>query len=113
MATPDPLPLATKRPSSIRRMWHWLFRERAVAGAGAVHLDVLERTLRAEEAAVTAAAGAARSVEKQVDATRTTLAAAMADGVIDAHEQRALATQLNAAALAAATHTETLQSLTS
>lgn len=94
----------------------WLFRERAVRGPSAIELDVVERQIVREQAAVSAEAGAAAGIEHRLQRVRDRLRAAMTDkktpGVIDADETRGLARELVGASVDAHHHTAKLEALT-
>ena len=100
-----------QKPSPMRILRAWLFRERAVRGPAAIELDVVERQVDRESAAVSAAAGAAAGIERRIDGAKTSLRAALADGVVDASEARALARSLVRTSLAAHEHTCRLEAL--
>lgn len=103
----------TRIPSPCRILRAWLFRERAVRGPAAIELDVVDRQLTRETAAVTAAAGAAAGIEQKLERARRELAADLAnDGIVDANEAKRLARLLNGTNLAAHRHTQTLEALT-
>lgn len=99
-------------PSPVRVMRAWLFRERAVRGPAAIELDVFERQVDRESAAVSAAAGDAAVIERRLQGIREELASDLADGVVDADEARRLARKLNGTAVHAHHHTEKLEALT-
>lgn len=108
---------ATLTPiSPLRVMRAWLFRERAVRGPAAIELDVLQRQVDREHAAVSAEAGAAAGIEQRLDRVRQKLHAALTDdhtpGVVDEAESRVLARALIGTSVAAHHHTARLEALT-
>ncbi len=102
-------------PSPMRMLRAWLFRERAVRGPGAIELDVVERQVDRESAAVNAAAGAAAGIERRLQNVGEKIRAAMTDrqspGVIDSAEARGIARDLLGTKVAAHHHTENLEAL--
>lgn len=94
----------------------WLFRERAVRGAGSIELDVVDRQVTREQAAVSAAVGDAAGLEQRIERAKAQLRAALTDaktpGVVDAEETRALARTLVGTSVAAHHHAERLEALT-
>ena len=105
-----------QKPSPMRMLRAWLFRERAVRGPCAIELDVVERQVAAEEQQLRGALGEAGRIETILQRARTRLRAALIDrrspGVIDAIESRALAGDLVRATVASHHHTKRLESLT-
>ena len=95
----------------MRMLRAWLFRERAMRGSGAIELDVAERQVAREEAAVTAAAGEAGQIERSLDGAKKALAEALADGVVDQAEASRLARRLVGTSLAAHHHHVHLEAL--
>lgn len=106
----------TKIPSPMRMLRAWLFRERAVRGPCAIELDVVDRQITREQAAVTAASGAAAGIESRLHRLRQSFRAALIDpktpGIIDAEETRMLARELIGTSVAAQRHVEKLEALT-
>ncbi len=104
------------KPSPMRILRAWLFRERAVRGPCAIELDVVERQVAAEEQQVRCAVGEAGRIEAGLQRARDRLRAALTDrhspGVIDAAESRALAGDLVRATVASHHHTKRLEQLT-
>lgn len=98
-------------PSPMRLLRAWLFRERAIRGPAAIELDVAERQINREEAAVVEEAAAASLIEIRIDTARRTVREALADGVIDAREATAITRQLLDTATVAHTHTQHLDAL--
>ncbi|HSV73443.1 MAG TPA: hypothetical protein VLH79_06765 [Chthonomonadales bacterium] len=80
-------------------------------GPGAIELDVVERQIDRETAAVSAAAGAAAGIERNLDTAKEDLRGAMADGVITPIEAQSLARTLVRTSVAAHHHTTRLEAL--
>ena len=99
----------------MRMLRAWLFRERAVRGVGAIELDVVERQIDREQAAVGNAAGEATDIEQRLQRVRREFSAAMTDrrspGIIDASESRKIARALIGTAVTALHHTTHLEAL--
>lgn len=96
----------------MRILRQWLFGERAIRGGGAIELDIVERQIDRETAAVSAEAGAAAGLERRLQGVRDELARDLADGVVDLNEARRLARKLNGTAMEAHLHTQKLEALT-
>lgn len=109
------LKLFSHLPSPLRMMCAWVFRERAVRGPAAIELDVLDRQITREAAAVSAEAGAAAGIEHGLDRIGADLHAALTDaetpGVITTAEARTLSRHLNGTKIAAHTHTAHLEAM--
>jgi len=106
----------TRKPSPVRILRAWLFRERAVRGPGAIELDVVERQVDREALAIGNALTAATGIARRIDRVRGKVRAALTDlktpGIIDADETRGIARELNGTAVATHHHTAQLESLT-
>lgn len=104
------------QPSPMRIVRAWLFRERAVRGPAAIELDVVERQVDRETAAVCTARDDAAGIERLLQNVRNAVQAAITDretpGVIDSAETRKIARQLIGTTIAAHHHKQQLDSLT-
>jgi hypothetical protein len=104
------------KPSPMRILRAWLFRERAVRGPGAIELGVVERQVDREVAAIGSAVSAAAGIERRLDRVRGQLRAALTDrktpGIVDADESRGIARALNGTSVVAHNHTAELEALT-
>lgn len=101
--------------SPLRLLRRWLAGERRVAGPGAIHLDVAERLLDCETAALTYAHTEAGQVADRVTGVRELFQAALTDprtpGIVDRDEARGITRALATASQTATTHTQTLANL--
>ncbi len=92
----------------MRMLCAWLCRERAVRGPGAIELDVLDRQIQRERAAVGAEAGVAADLEQGLDHLGREIHAALTDaetpGVITTAEARAISHRLHGTKQAAHHH---------
>ena len=103
----------SNKPSPMRMLRAWLFRERALRPGPAIELDVMERQVEREERAVSAAVDEAGKLERKLDSVRRELACDLAnDGVVDAVEANRLARALINAAVTAHHHKGSLEALT-
>jgi hypothetical protein len=104
------------RPSPMRVLRSWLFRERAVRGACAIELDVVDNQITREESAVGQAVSQAARLERRLEAVRAAMQAALTDavspGVVDRGEAHRIAQHLLTASIDARRHTQQLEGLT-
>lgn len=103
------------KPSPMRMLRAWLFRERAVRGPAAIELDVVDRQITREEASIAQAVGESSAVENRLQKVRNEVRTALTDGVtpgvIDTAEARAICRHLIGTAVAAHKHTKHLEEL--
>lgn len=93
----------------------WLFRERALRGPAAIELDVVDRQVTREEAAVHAATGEAVTIEQRLTRVRRAVHAALTDDktpcIIDADESRKIARELIGVTVQAHHHKQSLEAM--
>jgi len=103
------------KPSPMRMLRAWLFRERAVRGPAALELDVVDRQITREELALALAVDESAAMESRLQKVRTQVRCALTDGatpgVIDTAEARHICRHLIGTAVAAHKHTQHLQAL--